>query len=549
MPYRVGSVGYLNAQPLVSCLDPAQVQVVTDHPAGVAQRLAAGEVDVALVPVASVLREGWALLPGWCIGSFGPVESVLLAAELPIEQWTDVVLDGESRTSVVLARLLLSDSPLAKRLSSPVRFHEAAPGTSIAQTLGTTAAVIIGDAALKLPDRLKHRIDLAAEWTAWTGLPFVFAAWATRGPVDPALVAHLREAGRLGVSQIADRWTGPQRAYLTKSIRYLLDDDALCGLRRFAALAARAGLLPRCDVRLVGPTRQVRPPPVVDLLERAARRDPLTGEEILRLAQQARTSDLVLAANRCRRKDPTEARGPLRIAVALSMHLPDANSRIQRAATLGATDVHVLGAVDVHTLEKHTRQYADLRFWARGCNPAALAAAGAYGWLPDGVGTLDDTTRTLLGADNAAKALHDLAAVGRAGLRTIGELIVGQGETDADRLATLASYDALEADHPVFDAVIVRTALRSGPYGSEATTAMDQVRWLSVAALVLRHVQSVAGAPDTEGAGLAQVALWAGADDFGTVVLDGDPEHWGREIAFARHHLDSLGDGPHRRTA
>ena len=76
-------------------------------PDDVATLLHEGEVDVALVPVAAILDGGdWRIVPGMAIGADGPVESVLLVAETPPEEWTGVLLDGESRTSAVLAQLL-----------------------------------------------------------------------------------------------------------------------------------------------------------------------------------------------------------------------------------------------------------------------------------------------------------------------------------------------------------------------------------------------------------------------------------------------------------
>ena len=41
------------------------------------------------------------------------------------------------------------------------------------------AVLVIGDAALMLAAQRRYpvRLDLGAEWHAWTGLPFVFAVW------------------------------------------------------------------------------------------------------------------------------------------------------------------------------------------------------------------------------------------------------------------------------------------------------------------------------------------------------------------------------------
>ena len=79
MPIRIGSVAYLNAMPLIAGLavDPA-VELVTDSPAGIAQRLERGELDAGLVPVAEAARQNLWALPGPAVAARGPVRSVFL---------------------------------------------------------------------------------------------------------------------------------------------------------------------------------------------------------------------------------------------------------------------------------------------------------------------------------------------------------------------------------------------------------------------------------------------------------------------------------------
>ena len=240
----VGTVGYLNAEPLTAKLDPERFEVVARHPRGIAAALASGEVDVALAPVAAVLADGdFRVLGGLCVGADGPVGSVVIAAESPPEEWTKVVLDGSSRTSVILAQLLLRDGPLSQRVRPDLQIVQGEVGDGPRLVGGSVAAVVIGDPARALPTHLiKH--DLAQMWTEWTGRPFVFAVWAGRenlpGTVRDALVA----AGHEGVDSVAERFSGEQLTYLTEFIRYPLDEPALMGLREFAARAHRAGLLP-----------------------------------------------------------------------------------------------------------------------------------------------------------------------------------------------------------------------------------------------------------------------------------------------------------------
>ena len=65
------------------------------------------------------------------------------------------------------------------------------------------AALLIGDPALfaSVPAGVQ-KIDLGAEWTAMTGLPFVWAFWAGRtDAADASIVAILTEAADAGMAQ------------------------------------------------------------------------------------------------------------------------------------------------------------------------------------------------------------------------------------------------------------------------------------------------------------------------------------------------------------
>ncbi len=294
---RVGLVAYLNAEPLVRALDPERYTFVPGHPDAVARDLARGAVDVALVPVGAIFgdRLDVRVVPGWCIGCDGPVASVLLAGETAPEAWTEVLLDGVSRTSALLARLLIS-GPLARRFRSDVVIRDVPPGTGLAGAGGTVAALTIGDAARGLPPRFRHTVDLGTAWRSWTGLPFVFAVWAGRPDLDPGVVADLRAAGATGTAAIPAHHHGADLTYLSQNIRYSLDDRALMGLRRFGALLAERGL-GSGHFALFGPGRlQPRDPTASMLLARLLDGAPLSLDETSRIADDAPLVDLLAAA-------------------------------------------------------------------------------------------------------------------------------------------------------------------------------------------------------------------------------------------------------------
>lgn len=295
---RVGTVAYLNADPLTWALPRDRYEVVADLPSGIAAALAEGEVDVALLPVAALLDDpSLGVVPGVCVGADGPVESVVIAAETPPEAWTELLLDGSSRTSVTLARLLVTNGPLAARVRPDLKLVPVPPHTAPARVGGTVAGVVIGDPARALPDHLE-RHDLAALWKAWTGLPFVFAVWAAHDDLPAAVRDDLKTAGLAGLAEIPERTSGDDLVYLTERIRHRLDEPALMGLRRFAALAHAAGLVATEVVRFVDPVPASLPRANVDaLLTRAADGSGLSRDEALALWTHAPLADLAAAAD------------------------------------------------------------------------------------------------------------------------------------------------------------------------------------------------------------------------------------------------------------
>ena len=101
------------------------------------------------------------------------------------------------------------------------------------------------------------RVDLGAEWKAWTGLPFVFAVWAARreAGLDAVRRIHggLLESRAWGLAHLdelardAARSTGVRetvcRSYLG-DLDYALSYRHLAGLTDFFRRLAQEGLVP-----------------------------------------------------------------------------------------------------------------------------------------------------------------------------------------------------------------------------------------------------------------------------------------------------------------
>ena len=87
-----------------------EIELIEDYPSKIAAMLINNEVDVGLIPVAACLKlNQWNIIGTHCIGSDGPVASVCIFSEQPIDEVRKVYLDYQSRTSVNLAKLLLNE--------------------------------------------------------------------------------------------------------------------------------------------------------------------------------------------------------------------------------------------------------------------------------------------------------------------------------------------------------------------------------------------------------------------------------------------------------
>lgn len=216
---RVQAVSFLNGRPLYhSLLDPKAApryadgrpmfEVVEALPADCAQALAAGDCDLALVPVASYVdHPEWEVVPGIGIGCRGPVETVVVCSAHPIEDCERIYLDGASRSSALLLRLLLHERGLCPKLERVAhgRGEELVRAAADRDDGPKVAALIIGDAAFGLQDRFAHTWDLGELWFEQTGLPMVFAFWAARpGALGPAHVEALQKARDRSLGKYAE---------------------------------------------------------------------------------------------------------------------------------------------------------------------------------------------------------------------------------------------------------------------------------------------------------------------------------------------------------
>lgn len=253
-PLRIGAVSYLNSKPLVYGLAEAlpQATIHYDLPSRLADALRQNQLDLALIPIVEHLRHPESrIVSNACVACRGPVLSVRLFFRTPPAEVRTLALDEGSRTSATLARILLQElygiSPELCHL--PI-------GEGLADT-DADAVLLIGDRAMHPPaESFREVWDLGDRWCRWAELPFVFAAWVARPgwQEDAGAIANvLQQVRDNGVAHAEDiaRHEAPligiakQTAldYFQQNLHFTLGANELAGLREFARLATRQGLV------------------------------------------------------------------------------------------------------------------------------------------------------------------------------------------------------------------------------------------------------------------------------------------------------------------
>jgi len=260
---RIGAVSYLNTKPLVYRLAELapRHELLFDLPSRLADGLAAGALDVALIPsIEYFQRPDYTIVSDACIACRGAVRSVKLFSRVPFQEIQALALDEGSRTSVALVRILLHERFGIEPQLVPF------PMNVRPEKIAADALLMIGDRAMRPPTgNFAAEWDLGDEWCRWSELPFVFAMWVAgqgSGVRDQeseselaelaTLLAQARDLGVANLEEIAAREHAAVElsyddclAYLRDHLYFYLGSREQAGLRLFREHASRLGLLPR----------------------------------------------------------------------------------------------------------------------------------------------------------------------------------------------------------------------------------------------------------------------------------------------------------------
>lgn len=253
-PAAFGIVSFLNARPLREFLPSLEGAVVRPEvPSRLIELLDAGACDVALLPVVDYWRARHRLqiVSNACIASEGETLTVRVFSRKPAERVERLLVDGDSHTSVTLARLIWEEM-YDRRLEVV-----ACDAVEAARRGDAEAVLLIGDKVVTQSPRgmgFGFEMDLGAAWKHLTDLPFVFAAWYGAAGRDYSTIARTlaqaRDRGVADARRIA-RETAAQHGwpaelaerYLCDIMKYRLTPAMRAGMDRFFIMADKRGLL------------------------------------------------------------------------------------------------------------------------------------------------------------------------------------------------------------------------------------------------------------------------------------------------------------------
>ncbi len=241
----IGAVSYLNTKPYglgLKDIEGDDFKVIEDYPSHIAELFLNEKIDIALLPVA-VLKEikDFEIAAPYGIAADGIVDTVCLFTKTPIHEIDKIYLDYQSRTSVLLMRILCR-----KFLNIHTQFLPLQDNMLHEFPDNKSGLLVIGDRAIPLLGSYPYCYDLATLWKKFTDLPFVFAIWVSNKPLqenDKQIFQTALENGVLNVekviaqySKIFDTPSFSVASYLTQRINFRLTEKHFKGMQMFIDL-------------------------------------------------------------------------------------------------------------------------------------------------------------------------------------------------------------------------------------------------------------------------------------------------------------------------
>lgn len=237
---RIAAVSYLNTIPFIYGIQhegSLRADLLLAPPAGCVDNYAEGRADIALIPAAAVPQmKSTNIITDYCVGASGPVRTVVVMSNSPIERVRRIFLDAHSRTSVQLTGYLA-----AKKWNIAPEWRTLSDYSLVAEARIDDAFLLIGDKVFDHEGLFAYTYDLAEEWKTLTGQPFAFALWVARKGTSYELIDALERSLTLGVESIYeaivengfDRKPYDAYDYLTHNIDFIFNAEKHAALQKF----------------------------------------------------------------------------------------------------------------------------------------------------------------------------------------------------------------------------------------------------------------------------------------------------------------------------
>ena len=248
---RVSIISYLNSKPFLYGLNnlpiTKQINLSLDIPSKTVSKLALNLADVGLIPVAGLEDlADYKIVSDYCIGAVGKVRTVVLVSDVPLDKIDTILMDYQSRSSVLLAKVL-AEFYWKKEFS----WENTCNDFQNKSIKGNTAGVVIGDRVFDIEKKYKYSYDLSEEWFKFTGLPFVFAVWASTKNISAEFKKYFNEALYFGIDNISEIAEMEQKNYpnvnihdyFNQNISFIFDEKKKAGMNKFLELARKLELV------------------------------------------------------------------------------------------------------------------------------------------------------------------------------------------------------------------------------------------------------------------------------------------------------------------
>jgi chorismate dehydratase len=210
---RIGRVQYLNCLPVYHAIEegilPFEGELVSGVPTALNALLLNGELEIT--PISSIAyarhQEKCLVLPDLSIAADGPVKSILLLSDRPVEglDGKKIYVTKSSATAVAMLQILLKHYYRVKAELVPL------PSDSAEPPVKDGGVLLIGDRAMEAHLQVLARnlpvcvTDLGEIWKKFTGKEMIYALWVVRRNFA---LAHRQKTARLARLLLLSKETG-----------------------------------------------------------------------------------------------------------------------------------------------------------------------------------------------------------------------------------------------------------------------------------------------------------------------------------------------------